>query len=98
MRLRTGPRNPFKIVHSTYFVAAWYKGIEQKYVFAHEILDQLEWSLERDPAAEGEACPAFPGRDIRFTVTPRTRRLPSLRFLFEIRGHEVAIWHVSESN
>lgn len=98
MRIRTGPRNPYRIVHAEFFEAAWYHQIEERCPQAHEVLDQLEWSLERTPSLEGEPCDAFEGRDIRFTVTPRTRRLPSLRFLFEIRDREVAIWHVCEAD
>ena len=95
MRIRPGPRNPYRIVHSEFFEAAWFQKIELQCPHAHEVLDQLEWSLERNPSAEGEHCDAFEDRDIRLTVTPKTRRLPSLRFLFEIGEREVAIWHVS---
>jgi|AP82_1055514.scaffolds.fasta_scaffold282436_2 hypothetical protein len=98
MRIRPGPRNPYRIVYSEYFEAAWFRGIQEQFAFAHEVLDQLEWSLERSPAAEGESCAAFPDRDIRLTVTARTGRYPSLRFLFEIRDREVAIWHVCEAD
>lgn len=94
MRLNPGPPTPYSIKHADLFVDAWFNRIAPVLPFANEALDALEWSLARKPDNEGEFCPAFFDRHFRVTVTPKTRRYPPLRFLFEIEQSRVVIWHV----
>ncbi len=95
MRIRSGPGAPFKIKYEALFEECWFRKIEKTSPFASEILDNIEWQLSRSPGNVGEACEAFTDRVFRFTVTPRTRRLVSIRVLFEIRDDVVHLWFAS---
>lgn len=95
MRLNPQPSR-FRVSHSELYEASVRK-LAQTYPFVDEALESLEWSLRRIPFSEGELCAAFPGRELRFTVLPRTNRYPSLRVLFEVIDPTVYCWHACEA-
>jgi hypothetical protein len=85
----------FHIKFSELFEAAFTE-IAERYPLIHDVFDNVEWSLERTPEADTEACPAFPDRNFRLLVTPRTPHYPALRILLEVADRHVHCWAVSE--
>lgn len=97
MRLRPpGSGPPYHIAHSELFEAA-YHGLERQFPYLAEAYDELDWTMAREPLANSEPTPAFPGRNLRLAVTPRTTRYPSLRVLIEVeeQRRRVFFWHLS---
>lgn len=98
MRLRPpGERRPYTISHSDLFEASYY-ALERQFPNIAEAYDALEWALTRQPLAESEPAPAFPGREIRLTLTPKMTRYPGLRVLIEVDeiGRRVHLWSLSQ--
>jgi hypothetical protein len=77
------------------FEAAYYR-LERTYPYVFEAFDEIDHELRRLPYSAGEPLDVFVGRDMRVMVTPKTRRYPSLRVLYEIEDPRVVCWHVSE--
>lgn len=94
MRVRDpSDRPPFSISHSELFEGAVF-ALQRQFPLIDESVQFLEWSLARTPF-NNERCPAFEGRDIFTAYTPRTRRAPSLRILYEVGHGQVLLWHLS---
>jgi hypothetical protein len=94
MRLNPSPSR-FTIKFSPLFETAEAR-LSVAYPFLGSALDDLEAALLKTPYSEGEPCPAFPDRDFRVRVSPRTARLPGLRVLYEIEDPRVVCWAISE--
>ena len=94
MRLNPSPSR-FFIKHSEIFEA----GIDQllrRHPLIGEALDDLEDALLKVPYSEGEPTPVFEGRHFRIRLSPKTRRYPALRVLYEIEEPRVVCWHICE--
>ena len=91
-------RNPFPkrfhVVYSEIFEAGIYR-LEHEFPFIMEALDDVDLWLERSPEQAGETISIFPERYIMLMATPKTRRYPSLRILYEINEKRVVCWHAS---
>lgn len=86
---------PYRLRYQPLFEASIY-ALKERYPQIVDALEYIHWTLERTPHAETVPAPAFPERDIRLLVTPRSPRFPALRVLIEIEGPVVICWHASE--
>jgi hypothetical protein len=93
MRLNPSPSR-FFTKHTELFEAGFDR-LRRQFPYVDEALDFIELSLTRAPYSAGEPTQVFEGRAMGIMVTPRTRRYPSLRVLFEIEEPRVVCWHVS---
>ena len=97
MRLRDpSEQPPFHIAHSELFETAYFN-LERQFPFLSEAYDDLDWIMSRDPWGNSEPVAAFPERNLRLAVTPRTPRYPSLRVLMEVEveRRRVLFWSLS---
>lgn len=94
MRLNPTPSRFF--VKVTELFDAGYYRLEKSYPYVVEAFEEIDHELKRLPFSAGERLDGFEGREMRVLVTPKTRRYPSLRVLYEIEDPRVVCWHVSE--
>lgn len=96
MRLNPSPSR-FFIRHAE----AYEKGcalLRLRHPFIDPQIQNIEDLLRKTPHSEGYPCDAFPGRDIRYHVAPRTTLLPAIRVLYEIEDPRVVCWVISEKS
>jgi hypothetical protein len=94
MSARPLPPDQFRVDYSE-LCEAGFDQLTKTHPLVIDVLGYFDFALKRRPWEAGEPCPAFPDKDLRLMLTPRTSHYPSLRVLFEIAGRVVTVWHVA---